>query len=86
MPIVPPTTSSAIWVRVRATSADSAYDGKVDFQDLSLFSYLYFEPAANRRCWTYPRAIEADFGPTTNNKTYGTGQPVRHSDAGRQWR
>ena len=29
---------------------NSAYDGKVDFQDLSLFSYLYFAPTATRRC------------------------------------
>jgi hypothetical protein len=52
---------------------NSAYDGKVDFQDLSLFSFLYFEPEANAAGWPYTAAKEADFGPTTNNKTAPAG-------------
>ncbi|MCC6396168.1 MAG: T9SS type A sorting domain-containing protein, partial [Bacteroidetes bacterium] len=52
---------------------DTPYDGSVDFDDLSLFSYLYFEPDANAPGWPYPEAKEADFGPTSNNKTHGIG-------------
>ena len=52
---------------------DSEYDGSVDFDDLSLFSLLYFEPDANPPGWPYPAAKEADFGPTSNNKTHGIG-------------
>ncbi|MBK7259935.1 MAG: hypothetical protein IPI01_19470 [Ignavibacteriae bacterium] len=52
----------------------SAYDGMVNFQDLSLFSFLYFEPEANGAGWPYPAAQEADFGPTLNNKTAPAGR------------